>query len=106
MSQEEVKEVLQVCQDLHLVLQERPRSVGIWSSGKRIPKWLRQAIRQHNREILAMIGKSDPLTCPTRELHHYSDEYLVHRRACRYCAQLRPWTLWNMPQSTDEKRAG
>jgi hypothetical protein len=86
----ELEDILREAQRRHIILQERPRFVALWSAGQRVPRHLRQQIREHNREILMMLARSEEVTCPSPELHaQYHGAFRSRRYCCDACARLR-----------------
>jgi hypothetical protein len=67
--EEELISALQVIQVRHIVLVPTVRTVQLWAPGVRVPSWIRRTIRQHRREILTRIGRSQTSVCPNPQLH-------------------------------------
>ena len=73
----------------HIVLIPGARQcLTLWAPGIRIPTRRRQMIRRHRAEILAMIGRSDMLTCPNPDLHQHWHETSASTQICATCAHV------------------
>jgi hypothetical protein len=73
----------------HLILLPTGRTVTIWGPNKRVPRWLRQTIHQHRREVLAMIQRSETAVCPNPMLHEAWYSLFAGRMVCDVCSRLR-----------------
>jgi hypothetical protein len=86
----ELLAALHFLQQRRLILVPTGRTVRIWTSGKRVPGWIRQAISRYRKEILLMIARSESLTCPTPDLHRQYWNYALRRHCCDMCSHLKP----------------
>src|SRR5947209_14826247 len=87
--EEELIQTLKELQARHLVLLPTGRTIRIWSANKRVPRWIRETIRTHRREVLAMIARSETLVCPNPELHRTWFSRFAGRQVCDVCSRLR-----------------
>jgi hypothetical protein len=87
--EEELIQALHFTQTHHIVLIPCNRLVRIWTSGKRVPRWVRSAISRHRREVLAMMQRSETLVCPSPTLHEGWRSKFLDYTVCDMCSHLR-----------------
>lgn len=88
-----LKAALQQLQAHHIPIRLTPRSVELWSPGKRVPCLVRRCIKQHKAEVRAMILSSKIEVCPSPGLHRHSwrfpgQEWIAGSAICGVCEQL------------------
>jgi hypothetical protein len=86
---EELIETLREIQQRRLVLIPSGRTVRIWSAHKRVPRWIRETIHTHRREVLAMIQRSETAVCPNPALHRQWYSIFARYSVCDVCSRLR-----------------
>ena len=92
-SQLTLHSALQQLQALHVAIRLTPRSVAIWSPNTRVPCLVRRAVKEHAREIRAMIQACRVEVCPSPGLHrkewHFADpEWTADSAICGVCQRL------------------
>lgn len=85
-----LEDVLRICQQqYHLVLLlNRRGKVTLWAPNVRVPRQVRNVIRQYNDELAQRIARSDIMTCPNPDLHRHSWMYSGDQYCCQICALL------------------
>lgn len=80
-------------QALNAAIRLTPRSVAIWAPNTRVPFLVRSVVKEHTREIRAMIQACRIEVCPSAKLHRREwyfpgPEWTTDSATCAICERL------------------